>query len=255
MTNQIQKIESTPSGNGVSVWQQVEEANKCTKIMYVQNLRGVFAQMVQRCCAMLGVNGERMPKAEEYELMLNFALDFWYNYRIEEIELAVKTNLACKFENQVPFHGYFNIDFISKVLKEYDGYKRKIMLEIQRKKASETPKTFPDTPDYIINEKLYDGLIDYVKTQKSIPQFWDWWRIYDHMTEKGMLSHLTVEWKQNLWEQVKTDLAKVKTETKLMAQSVKEIRDAETIGQDDEIKRECIRRTVHLIILPYLEIQ
>jgi hypothetical protein len=256
--NKLQQIETKLTGTTsptLSWNQQVVQASEQTKLLYESDLRTKFKQLVSKINILLGGTVENLPVGEEMEVMLNYALDNWYKLSINEIELAVHANLNRKTGEFVQFFGKISVAYIQSCIVNYQEVKQRAILEERRKKASQTFTALPDTPDYIINEKLYDGLIDYVKTQKAIPQFWDWWRVYDHMTEKGMLSHLTVEWKRDLWEQVKTDLAKVKTETKLQAQSVKEIRDAETIGQDDEIKRECIRRTVHLIIQPYLGIQ
>lgn len=247
MTNQIQRIESNQSVNGVSVWQQVEEANKCTKIMYVKNIRQVLAQKIQLCCALLGVNGERMPKPEEFELMLGFALDFWFNYRIEEIELAVKLNLAGRFENEVGFHGYFDIKFISSLLKEYDRFKQKAMQELTRKRLSEAPNTKHE-PDYIFNSKLYDGLIQFREKTGELPQFWDWDRTYQHMEENGMFDSWSIDDKTAIYQAVKQEFTSGKIKARIMAGSISERNEADSIDNEKRIKTECRRRAIEKVL-------
>lgn len=238
----------------LSFTEQVIQASKETKLLYEKDLRTRFKQLISKINILLGGSIDNLPAGEEMEVILNYALDNWYKLSINEIELAVNANISRKTEEFVQFYGKVSVAYIQSCITNYQFVKQRAILDHNRKKASETPKTFNDTPDYIINEKLYDGMIQFIQDQKKIPMLWDWFRVYDHMTEAGLLSHITVEWKRNLWDQVKQEMSKKQTEEKLMAQSVKDIRDAETIGQDEEIKRECIRRTVIEVVGKGLEI-
>ena len=73
--------------------QLVVEASKGVKLMYVKDLRKQFTSLLAKLKVLMGLSSEMMPTGEEIEVMLNYAIDNWYNQTIEEIELAVICNM------------------------------------------------------------------------------------------------------------------------------------------------------------------
>ena len=87
------------------------------KLMYVKDLRKQFTALLAKLKVVLGLSSEMMPTGEEIEVMLNYALDNWYNQTIEEIELAVICNMNHENETYV--------NWIKREIEKLNKHKKK----------------------------------------------------------------------------------------------------------------------------------
>lgn len=210
------------------------------KILYEKDLRTKFKQLFAKINILLGGNIETLPKDEEMEVMLNYALDNWSGMTLTEIEMAVNANISRKTADFVQYFGKISVSYLQSCIVNYQEVKRKAILDEKRRQDSERPKTLNE-PDYIVNSKLYDGLVQFIQSQGKFPDYWDFGRVYEHMKENNLLIEWSLGRKKEEFERVKEALSKWKTESKIMAGSISQRNEAEGIDDHKKIIAECQR--------------
>ena len=228
---------------------QVIEASKGVKILYETDLRSKFKQLFAKINIILGGSVESLPKDAEIEVLLNYALDHWSAMTIPEIEMAVNANISRKTADFIPFYGKISAAYIQACIAAYNEIKRKSILEQKRRQESERPNTQHD-PDYIVNSKLYDGLVDFVRGQGYFPQYWDFGSVHEHMTTNSLIAPWSNDQKRKVFDAVKTLFISGKAKAKVMASTIQDIRDADSFDDDSKVKAECRKIQVLCTILP-----
>lgn len=250
--NQSQHVQTwtnSKTGTGtLSVAKQIEQASNDVKLIYVKNIRQEFGQLLAKIKILLGVSSDMMPTSEEIEIMLNFALDNWHSYSLKEIELAVVTNINHQNHNHVECFGKISVKYLNDCLHEYRETKRRTMLELKRRADSERPRTLQQ-PDYIVNAKLYDGLVEFIRTQNRFPDFWDWNGVYHHMEAESLLNGITDTFKRELYNKVKDELTGDRINERMKSRSLGDLAGADSMNSEEKIKKECRRIIIKSLLI------
>ena len=246
--NQSQHVQKwTNSGTGTNrstLPQLVVEASKGMKLMYVKDLRKQFTALLAKLKVVLGLSSEMMPTGEEIEVMLNYALDNWYNQTIEEIELAVICNMNHENETYVDCYGKLSIKFLTDCLYHYRETKRKAILDHKRREESMKSRTHDVEPDEVVNFKLWDGLCKFVREQGRIPEIWDWTRCYDHLEAENGEGWLSIDEKLQIYAEQTAIFEAKQQKSKQQAQTVAELREITDSDSERAIKIACKRFVV-----------
>ena len=227
------------------------------KLMYVKDLRKQLTALLAKLKVLMGLSSEMMPTGEEIEVMLNYALDNWYNQTIEEIELAVICNMKHENETYVDCYGKLSIKFLTDCLYHYRETKRKAILDHKRREESMKSRTHDVEPGEVVNFKLWDGLCKFVREQGRLPEIWDWTRSYAHLEAENGEDWMPIEEKKKIHaEQTAIFEAKMKRR-KQQAQTVSELREIAETDQEKAIQIACkrfiVEREIEKLILKMRE--
>lgn len=216
------------------------EASKGVKIIYHKNLRQSLTALLAKLKVLLGLSADMMPTPEEIEVMLNYAQDHWYNNTLEEIELAVVTNINHQNETYVEAYGKLSIKYLTDCLFAYKETKRKAILDAKRREEAMKPRRHPDEPDHITNGKLWAGLVQFTVENQKIPQFWDWARCYDHLESEKGADWLKGE-KQKIYDEMLEIVLKQNEKAKRQATTLDELREVQDADIEAQTKLACKR--------------
>lgn len=220
---------------------RVVVASKEVKLMYAKDLRTQWKQLVSKINILLGGNELNMPTFEELDVMINYALDNWYNLSLNEIELAVQANISRKTHEFVQFYGKISVSYLQACISNYHEVKRKAILEAKRKEESLKTRTHNTEPDEVVNYKLWEGLCKFVEQQGRIPEIWDWTRCYEHLeTEKGQ-DWIGIEEKKHIHAEQTAKFQASQNKDKQRAQTVEEIREIMDVDAERQIVIACKR--------------
>ena len=229
--------------------QRILQAVGQTKILYETDLRNKMKLMISKCHILLGAPVDSLPSTEELEVMLNYALDNWARLTLAEIELAVEYNINQETGEFVPFYGKLSVAYISSCIRNFFDIKRRVVKTHEFNKQAMRSNTQND-PDYIVNSKLYDGLVDFVRDQGYFPQYWDFGSVHAHMTTNGLIAPWSNDQKRKVFDAVKASFIAQKTKAKVMASTLQDFRDADSFDDDSKVKAECRKIQVLCTILP-----
>lgn len=194
-----------------------------------------------------------MPTAEEIEVMLNYAQDNWYKSTLEEIELAVVTNLNHENETYVEAYGKLSIKYLNDCLFAYKETKRKAILDHRRREEAMKPRTHQKEPDHITNAKLWAGLVQFTVANNRIPDLWDWYRCYDHLQSEKGEGWISLEEKKRIYQEQSDIILKSVEKAKKESTTLAEFRDLQDVDMKQHIKNACQKYIVHRELAQFIK--
>ena len=237
----------------LTLQQRVVEASKGVHIIYVKNIRQQFTALLAKFKVMLGLSADMMPTSEEIEVMLNYAQDHWFKVTLEEVELAVITNINHENETYVEAYGKLSIKYINDCLFSYKETKRKAILEYKRREESVRTHTHDREPDEIVNFKLWDGLCKFVREYSRLPEIWDWTRCYEHLEAEKGDGWLSPKEKLEIYNNQKAIIEAKQQKMKQQAQTVAELRELADADTERAIKIACKRFVVERELAEFIK--
>ena len=233
--------------------QRVIQASSGVKIIYIENLRQQFTALLAKFKVMLGLSADMMPTSEEIEVMLNYAQDHWFKSTLEEVELAVVTNLNHENETYVEAYGKLSIKYINDCLFAYKETKRKAILDHKRREEAMKPRTHPEEPDHIRNAKLWAGLVQFTVQNNRIPDLWDWFRCYDHLEAEKGKDWIPLEEKKQIWQDQYDIITRKIDKAKKEAPTLSELRELSDSDLNNQVKNACQRFIVERELAQFIK--
>ena len=231
--------------------QRVVLATREPKLLYVKDIRTAWKQLIAKINILLGGTDQTLPTTEELEIMIKFALDNWYGLSLSDIELSVNANISRKTEEFIQFYGKVSVSYLQSCISNYQDVRRKAILDHNRRQESEKPRAIQE-PEYITNAKLYDGLNDFIRTQKRFPEFWDWNGVYKHMEDNHLIDHISNDHKKWVYEEVKAELTGDRITKRMEARTLGDMAGADGLNAKDRIRKECRRRIIESVLTPLI---
>lgn len=131
------------------------------------------------------------------------------NYTFEEVKRAVYFNATGEFPERINPFNLFDVNFLSSVMTEWLILKTQTRTRI----AALLPK--PKDPEPETDQQRYQGLLNYINSNGSFPDFWSWVQVWDYMSANGLIKDSEEE-KKALWKKVKSEL-EIKLELELLS--------------------------------------
>lgn len=234
--------------------EKVVMATKEVKLMYVKDIRSEWKKLLAKINILLGGTTENLPSNEELEVMLNYALDNWYKYTLQEIELAVNANISHKTEEHIKFFGKISVSYLQSCITNYETVRRKAILDHKRREEAMKPRTNPKEPDYIRNAKLWAGLVQFTVEHNRIPDLWDWYCCYDHLIEEKGEGWLTLEEKNRIYQEQSDILLKSVEKAKKQATTLAEFRDLQDVDMKQQIVNACQKFVVQRELKQFIKL-
>ncbi len=148
---------------------------------------------------------KKLPDDLEVKMILQFLKNHFDRFTLKEFRLAFELNILREDQNKPQHYQNLSIEFISTVLKYFLHLKTEALGSLKRAvPVIALPEHQSTDKDY------YDRLISYVKDKKSLPSFWNWIAVFNHMEVSEMVTETD--------EELKEFKLKVKQEAKTQAQ-------------------------------------
>lgn len=209
------------------------------KLLYTKNLRAEFMAVLVRIGYLLGVTPERMPNNDQVEVLFNFAKEKWYSFTLQEIELAIKSNIANELDVITDFKGYISADYISSCLKNYLEHKRKAVLRQKALEDNQRPRDLK-----IEDKEHFDFIKDWYAKTGEFP-FADYFHAFEYAWKEKMFTGVDLTaWMEKRKEAIVSEVAKQKN----IAGSMKERDELLKQLEGDNLKTRLRREAIQMII-------
>jgi hypothetical protein len=167
---------------------EIINAQSFKKIREIQNPEEPVGKTILRICHMIGISEVELPDVNQICLWIEGIRKYYSGYAPEELYLACEMNHYGKLNPKVIHYGKFSIDYLSECLKLYEEKKQ---AEILREKSKIQPPSPPSTQKalgYHHGRAYWTELENWLKTEKSVPLYWDWGKVFQFLLDDGRLT-------------------------------------------------------------------
>jgi len=165
------------------------------KIIVAKDLRKNYLEIMGRISVLMNAPLKLLPQGDQLNIFLGHAIKHWGQWTLEEIELAVISNIENRNASKVEFFGTISIQFLADCLFQYQETRRKAILN---DKAKVLPQRAEDNSAEAIferNKAIWNGLLLSAKDNWEIPKFAGWSAAFNYLRESGQfdLYGMTIE--------------------------------------------------------------
>jgi hypothetical protein len=181
-----------------------------------ESLPEEIAKMLKEVFYIIGL--KQMPKPEEFKYLISFVLSDLKRFTLLDIPEAFKRIASGEIKGDLEHYNSFSPTYLGKVMKFYEEWKRKEILELKKKeeqnqKIAEHQAQLNKSPEQRREDcrTAYEGLAKYVEVNKSLPIGWSWIDCYWYMEANGLVTKdpeekkMFADYVRNMIEQEKKD--------------------------------------------------
>ena len=235
-SNKLQINSATPS-NSLKP-NEIITAQSFKKIREIGNSEEPIGKTIMRICHLLGLKDEQLPDVIQVATWIEGIRKYYSGYAPEELYLACEMNHYGKLSTKVNHYGKFSIDYLSECLSLYEEKKRE---EIRREKAKIQPVVESQNKalGFHHGRAYWLELEKWLKTEKTVPLYWDWGKVFQFLLDDGRLTDYPKERMIEIYERFKS-LGKAEATTgRFSATTIGKAMDFNLLSSDDTVKLEC----------------
>jgi hypothetical protein len=162
----------------------------------IQEAEEEFNSMVKYCSVTAGL--KHIPDPVVDGNLFKLCTTQYKNFTFNEIRKAVYMNSIGELNTRHEHFGLFDTTFLSKVMTDWLILKTRTR---QRVAALLPPAKVKEPTD----ADLYQGLLNFINTNKKFPEMWAWSRVYQHMDSMKMITESNDE-KRVIFEKAKAKI-------------------------------------------------
>jgi len=158
-----------------------------------ESLPEEIAKMLKEVFYIIGL--KQMPKPEEFKYLISFVLSDLKRFTLLDIPEAFKRIASGEIKGDLEHYNSFSPAYLGKVMKFYEEWKRKEILELKKKEDQrikeeeyfkQKNKTVMERQEEC--EAHFKALEHYVNDNNELPIGWDWIGAYFYMEANGLVT-------------------------------------------------------------------
>lgn len=153
------------------------------KIIVAKDLRKNYLEIMGRISLLMNAPIKLLPQGDQLNIFLGHAIKHWGQWTLEEIELAVISNIENRNASKVEFFGTISIQFLADCLFQYQETRRKAVLSDKAKVLPLTTEDNSAEAIYERNRAIWNGLLLAAKDNWEIPKFAGWSAAFNFLRE------------------------------------------------------------------------
>lgn len=191
-------------------------------------------EAVTMVCTMLGVKTPPDPVTMGH---IKRIFNNYHNITYREFVNAFELNILGEYGEVYEHFQNFDMVFVSRILGMYRVRKQNAIKEAEYYKPKELPAHESTNEDY------YNRLVEYIKTNNTIPFTWNYSAVYEYMRESGMITE-SKEWRHEFKKGIEEKMKAKLTADKLKSKDAIERIRLEDAFNETNIKSACQREYV-----------
>jgi hypothetical protein len=214
-------------------------AQSFKKIREIANPEEPIGKTILRICHMIGLTEDALPSLSQVCDWVDGIKKYYPQYAPEELFLACEMNHYGKLNPKVIHYGKFSIDYLSECLKLYEEKKQ---AEILREKAKIQPPSPPSTQKalgYHHGRAYWIELEKWLKSEKTVPLYWDWGKVFKFLLDDGRLTDYPKERMIEIYDRFKSLGRAEATTGRFSAQTIGKAMDFNNLSSDNTVQHEC----------------
>jgi hypothetical protein len=217
---------------------EIINAQSFKKIREIPNPEEPIGKTILRICHMIGLTEDALPSVPQVCDWIEGIRKYYSGYAPEELFLACEMNHYGKLSHKVIHYGKFSIDYLSNCLKLYDEKKRS---EIRREKAKIQPvePSGQKALGYHVGRAYWLELEKWLKTEKTVPLYWDWGKVFKFLLDDGRLTDYPKERMIEIYDRFKSLGRAEATTGRFSAQTIGKAMDFNLLSSDNTVQHEC----------------
>jgi len=209
------------------------------KIIVAKDLRKNYLEIMGRISVLMNAPLKLLPQGDQLNIFLGHAIKHWGQWTLEEIELAVISNIENRNTSKVEFFGTISIQFIADCLFQYQETRRKAILS---DKAKVLPQRTEDNSAEAIferNRAIWNGLLLSAKDNWEIPKFAGWSAAFNYLRDSDEfdLYGMTIQRMHEIKVIVKQNMTK-EAQLKRVTADKSMLREIELLLSDENLQAE-----------------